>query len=344
MKSRAGRRRSSPLVRTTKRIRPGRRTAARSPSSPTAARIRIGIRRIALHLIEPRAGATEKPLAQLDGADSDALDGLRPQWSPDGRRIAYLQGGAEKWIYYAPMQLALIDASDRRRDRAGPDRPLVLAGAVVARRQVGAGADRTEPDDPPVAHRCRIGQGHAADVRRAHRCRVRNLHGKVAWSCSAATTSRRTSWPRWSRASCGRSARTTPGSRRSSSCASRTSRSRARTARRSTASSSSRRTTCRVAATRRSCASTAGPCTSSATSSCPTGRRMPRAASSWSRPIRAAVRAAASTSRARSTPTGATRTCRTCWPRSITSSRPASRIRSGSASVAAAMAASSPTT
>jgi dipeptidyl aminopeptidase/acylaminoacyl peptidase len=66
--------------------------------------------RIALHVIEPRAGATGKPLAQLDGADSDSLQGLRPQWSPDGRRIAYLQGGAEKWIYYAPMQLALIDA------------------------------------------------------------------------------------------------------------------------------------------------------------------------------------------------------------------------------------------
>ncbi len=67
--------------------------------------------RIALHLIEPRAGATGKPLAQLDGADSDSLEGLRPQWSPDGRRIAYLQGGAEKWIYYAPMQLALIDSA-----------------------------------------------------------------------------------------------------------------------------------------------------------------------------------------------------------------------------------------
>jgi dipeptidyl aminopeptidase/acylaminoacyl peptidase len=67
--------------------------------------------KISLHLIEPRAGATERPLAQLDGADSDALEGLRPQWSPDGRRIAYLQGGAEQWIYYAPMQLAIIDVT-----------------------------------------------------------------------------------------------------------------------------------------------------------------------------------------------------------------------------------------
>ena len=65
---------------------------------------------VSLHLIEPRAGAAEQPLAQLDGADSDSVDGLRPQWSPDGRRIAFLQGGEEKWIYYAPLQLAIIDA------------------------------------------------------------------------------------------------------------------------------------------------------------------------------------------------------------------------------------------
>jgi dipeptidyl aminopeptidase/acylaminoacyl peptidase len=67
--------------------------------------------RVSLHLIEPRAGAIEQPLAELDGADSDSLAGLRPQWSPDGRRIAFLQGGAEKWLYYAPMQLAVIDAA-----------------------------------------------------------------------------------------------------------------------------------------------------------------------------------------------------------------------------------------
>jgi dipeptidyl aminopeptidase/acylaminoacyl peptidase len=64
-----------------------------------------------LHLIEPRAGATERPLAQLDGAYGDTPAGLRPQWSPDGRRIAYLQGGEARWIYYAPLQLALIDVA-----------------------------------------------------------------------------------------------------------------------------------------------------------------------------------------------------------------------------------------
>jgi dipeptidyl aminopeptidase/acylaminoacyl peptidase len=63
-----------------------------------------------LHLIEPRAGATERSLAALHGTFGDTPAGLRPQWSPDGRRIAYLQGGEARWIYYAPLQLALIDA------------------------------------------------------------------------------------------------------------------------------------------------------------------------------------------------------------------------------------------
>jgi len=66
--------------------------------------------KVSLYLVEARAGATEKPLTQLDGADSDSMAGLRPQWSPDGRRIAFLQGGAEQWIYYVPLQLAIIDA------------------------------------------------------------------------------------------------------------------------------------------------------------------------------------------------------------------------------------------
>jgi dipeptidyl aminopeptidase/acylaminoacyl peptidase len=67
--------------------------------------------KVDLHLIAPRAGATSRHLAQLDGAYGDTPAGLRPQWSPDGRRIAYLQGGEAKWIYYAPLQLALVDVA-----------------------------------------------------------------------------------------------------------------------------------------------------------------------------------------------------------------------------------------
>ena len=63
-----------------------------------------------LYLIEPRVGATERLLARVDGADNDGDVGARPQWSPDGTRIAFRQGAEDKWIYYAPMQLAIIDA------------------------------------------------------------------------------------------------------------------------------------------------------------------------------------------------------------------------------------------
>lgn len=64
-----------------------------------------------LYLIEPRAGATERRLASVDGTEDDTDTGARPQWSPDGRRIAFRQGAEDKWIYYAPMQLAIIDAA-----------------------------------------------------------------------------------------------------------------------------------------------------------------------------------------------------------------------------------------
>jgi dipeptidyl aminopeptidase/acylaminoacyl peptidase len=64
-----------------------------------------------LYLVEPRVGATERRLASVLSAEDDSDVGARPQWSPDGRRIAYRQGGEDKWIYYAPMQLAIVDAA-----------------------------------------------------------------------------------------------------------------------------------------------------------------------------------------------------------------------------------------
>lgn len=76
-----------------------------------------------LYLIEPRAGAVERRLTTFDGADNDPDLGSRPAWSPDGKQIAYLQGDADKWIYYAPQQLAVIDvATGRARVPAPIDR------------------------------------------------------------------------------------------------------------------------------------------------------------------------------------------------------------------------------
>ncbi|MCI0574419.1 MAG: S9 family peptidase [Myxococcaceae bacterium] len=62
-----------------------------------------------IYLVEPKAGATERRLTSFPGSDLDPYWGTRPAWSPDSTRIAYLQSGEDKWIYYAPWQLAVVD-------------------------------------------------------------------------------------------------------------------------------------------------------------------------------------------------------------------------------------------
>ncbi len=76
-----------------------------------------------IYLVEPRAGATERRLTTFDGADNDPDLGSPISWSPDGRQIAFVQGGEDKWIYYAPHQLAIVDvATGRTRVPAPIDR------------------------------------------------------------------------------------------------------------------------------------------------------------------------------------------------------------------------------
>jgi dipeptidyl aminopeptidase/acylaminoacyl peptidase len=62
-----------------------------------------------LFSIEAREGAAERQLTDYPGSDLDPYWGSPPAWSPDGRRIAYLRGGAPKWIGYAPTRLAVLD-------------------------------------------------------------------------------------------------------------------------------------------------------------------------------------------------------------------------------------------
>ncbi len=62
-----------------------------------------------VYVIEARAGAQEKRLTTFAGADNDPSLESPPAWSPDGRQIAYLQQADDKWIYYAPWSLAVVD-------------------------------------------------------------------------------------------------------------------------------------------------------------------------------------------------------------------------------------------
>lgn len=73
-----------------------------------------------IYLVEARVGASERQLTTFPGSDLDPYWESYPAWSPDSTRIAYLQSGEDKWIYYAPWQLAVIDVATGKATLPAP--------------------------------------------------------------------------------------------------------------------------------------------------------------------------------------------------------------------------------
>lgn len=73
-----------------------------------------------IYIIAPQAGAKERQLTTFAGADLDPYWETRPAWSPDSKRIAYLRSGEDKWIYYAPWQLAIVDVATGKATLPAP--------------------------------------------------------------------------------------------------------------------------------------------------------------------------------------------------------------------------------
>jgi dipeptidyl aminopeptidase/acylaminoacyl peptidase len=64
-----------------------------------------------IYVIAAKAGSAARQVTTSDGPDGDPSWESRAAWSPDGKSIAYLQGGPQKLIYYAGFQLAVIPAA-----------------------------------------------------------------------------------------------------------------------------------------------------------------------------------------------------------------------------------------
>src|SRR5438874_5200698 len=64
-----------------------------------------------LYVMDAVPGAAPRQLTTFEGPDNDPDTESRPAWSPDGRSIAYLQGGPLKLIYYAVEKLAVVSVA-----------------------------------------------------------------------------------------------------------------------------------------------------------------------------------------------------------------------------------------
>jgi dipeptidyl aminopeptidase/acylaminoacyl peptidase len=63
-----------------------------------------------IFVVEPHAGATPRAVTRFEGADDNPEWESYPAWSPDGKSIAYVQGGPPRLIEYGVRRLAVAPA------------------------------------------------------------------------------------------------------------------------------------------------------------------------------------------------------------------------------------------
>jgi dipeptidyl aminopeptidase/acylaminoacyl peptidase len=68
-------------------------------------------------VMAPQAGAEPRRISTLIGADADPYWESRPQWSPDSRKLMWLQSGDDKWVYYEPWQLVVAELRSGRQSK-----------------------------------------------------------------------------------------------------------------------------------------------------------------------------------------------------------------------------------
>ena len=64
-----------------------------------------------VYVVEARPGAAARQVTRFEGAVDNPFGEDRIAWSPDGSRIAFLQGGPPKLIFYAANHLAVVPAA-----------------------------------------------------------------------------------------------------------------------------------------------------------------------------------------------------------------------------------------
>jgi len=60
-------------------------------------------------VMAPEVGAQARRISTFEGTDVDPYWESRPEWSPDSRKLVWLQSGEDKWIYYVPWQMVVAD-------------------------------------------------------------------------------------------------------------------------------------------------------------------------------------------------------------------------------------------